>query len=442
MKTPFRARFAAPALTALVAIAASLGACGPAPRETSGPESHAHVHPEDLQGPLTPHVQGIQYAAAAAANAQPTSCEARLAGVQKLLAKALDERGQKVELPVIPASSSRSQFENSSSRPEVPGVVWYTLGKARYFHDQRAPLQPDELKWKEEIKSWEKAYLLYLEIRDKPMDPRWENLNIRVRSLILDDRRRLIDQIDYTVSKDDIEDVKRLDEQVRGCQREIHCLQIPLDEGTRRQIERSPKLRALFERLEREPVESKKRIVLLDFASATWSEVYRVVFEPNATISRKDEKSIVLPLDPGILEDVPGSKERLELLLEDFWSSPQLKIDVEWRSAKPGQPASSQPYRFDFSLSAGERAFVDPASRTIRLSPEGSITTIFHEIGHVLGLPDRYYNVWDPQNCAYVLQSRPGDIMSKSERGQILESDWSLLDAEYPWVSTKIGDNP
>jgi hypothetical protein len=442
VKAPFRARFAAPALTALLATAATLGACGPAPREAPHTLSHAHVHPEDLQGPLTPHVQSIQFAAAAATNAQLTSCEARLTGVQKLLAKALDERGQKVELPVVPESSTQSQFANATARPEIPGVIWHELGGAEFFEDQRNPPPALKPRWSEEVRAWEKSYLLYLEIRDNPQDPRWEDLNIQVRSLILDDRRRLIDGIDYTLSKDDVEGVKRLSEQVTACKNNFECSQPQLDEESRLQIERSPELKKLFNRLESEPDQWKRRGFFLQFALATLGESFRVDFKPNRTILRKDERTLLLPLDPGPFDDKKGSKERLESLLETFWSSPDLRLDIEWRTVEPGQPKSARIYRFDLGQGSGERAFVDHHERFIRIFSGDSINNVYHEVGHVLGLPDRYYTVWNPQTCTYVIQTRPGDLMSDSNFGKIVDSDWTVLNRHYPWVAPAAAPKP
>jgi hypothetical protein len=84
-------------------------------------------------------------------------------------------------------------------------------------------------------------------------------------------------------------------------------------------------------------------------------------------------------------------------------------------------------------LLTGNRSFVNHRKRILLVSNLAWTKTVAHELGHILGFDDHYYDVWHDRNCYYTQESRLGDLMSNSERGSITPRHWELLDRAYPW---------
>ena len=61
------------------------------------------------------------------------------------------------------------------------------------------------------------------------------------------------------------------------------------------------------------------------------------------------------------------------------------------------------------------------------------IDVILHEFGHVLGLPDRYWEYRNLSNCSDEQESLEIDMMSGTVPGsQWLPSDWTEMSTNYP----------
>jgi hypothetical protein len=83
----------------------------------------------------------------------------------------------------------------------------------------------------------------------------------------------------------------------------------------------------------------------------------------------------------------------------------------------------------------GERASANSKTRVVRLFQDTDVAAIPHEVGHVLGFPDRYYTVWDPHACEYLDEVTGTDLMSDHRTGSVLDEDWNELARAYPLAS-------
>lgn len=59
------------------------------------------------------------------------------------------------------------------------------------------------------------------------------------------------------------------------------------------------------------------------------------------------------------------------------------------------------------------------------------LTSFEHEMGHVLGLPDEYYTLWDSEKCRYRQYSSRANIMANSTLGKVLPKHGKRLKEIY-----------
>jgi hypothetical protein len=151
-------------------------------------------------------------------------------------------------------------------------------------------------------------------------------------------------------------------------------------------------------------------------------------FRPNPGVSRTGEREFTVKLDPG---DFRGHEAVLARLLEAEWRGGGWRVKVEW--VGPGEA-----YRL-LAHHDSNRSFVNHRRRTLEIANLAWTKTVAHELGHVLGFDDHYYNVWNSRNCYYSQESRLGDLMSNSEHGAVTSRHWEILDHAYPWHGEPLG---
>ena len=146
-------------------------------------------------------------------------------------------------------------------------------------------------------------------------------------------------------------------------------------------------------------------------------------FRPNRAVRRLSKNIIEVVLNPGIFQ---GSETVAKRFIEQEWSSPHLSVRVRWSTI------DANAYQF-FPQERSARSFVNHDQKAIYIAPYSPIKTLAHEVGHVLGFDDHYYDVWHGENCYYTQDFRVADLMSDSENGRVSDFHWNLLDQVYPW---------
>ncbi len=143
-------------------------------------------------------------------------------------------------------------------------------------------------------------------------------------------------------------------------------------------------------------------------------------FRPNPEVRRTGAREFTVRLQPG---DFAGHEGTLQKLLQDEWQGNGWKVKIVW------SPSAS--YRM-LAHSNSSRSFVNHRKKTMEIANLAWTKTVAHELGHILGFDDHYYNVWNARNCYYSQESRLADIMSNSEKGRLTPRHWELLDKAYP----------
>jgi hypothetical protein len=145
-------------------------------------------------------------------------------------------------------------------------------------------------------------------------------------------------------------------------------------------------------------------------------------FRPNPGVVRVSEHEFTVQLNPG---DFKGFENVLGRVLEQEWQGNGFHVRIQWMEGKGAYKLRAH---FD-----SNRSYVNHRTRTLEIANLAWTKTVAHELGHVLGFDDHYYNVWNSRNCYYSQESRLSDLMSNSEHGAVNSRHWEILNDAYPW---------
>lgn len=148
-------------------------------------------------------------------------------------------------------------------------------------------------------------------------------------------------------------------------------------------------------------------------------------FRPNKAVKRVGRKEFQVELDAG---DFTGHERVLERYIEDAWRGMGYRVRVRWVKGLDA-------YRFVARTDSG-RSITNHKEKTISIANYAPVRTLAHELGHVLGFDDHYYDVWHDKYCYYTQEYRRSDLMSDSSSGGVSKRHWELLDQAYPWKQT------
>jgi hypothetical protein len=276
--------------------------------------------------------------------------------------------------------------------------------------------------WQEFVEDWEDLYNDYLKIKDHPTDRFWISLNSDVRSLISDDQDR-IEGYNVYFDRTAIPSLEKAIQETDRCVQKSSCTIPVLDSDEEAFVKSITVYNSYWELIQQETDSSKRRISEKEFIEQMKADLETFGFRVNKSISLKNGE-LLLPLDPG---PFAPSTELLSKTIESIWTSQSLKLKIQWMSSKPG----SEIFRLLLGDTPDERSYVVGSDKTVHLFPNVRLTSIAHEIGHVLGFKDHYYTVWHPEQCSYIIQTNDEDIMSNPDKGMVTPDEWNELKARY-----------
>jgi hypothetical protein len=174
---------------------------------------------------------------------------------------------------------------------------------------------------------------------------------------------------------------------------------------------------------------------------AAWVEGDATVhrFAPHWAARRTSRRVLELHLDPGVLS---AAADTIEQAIEAVWHTRGFRVEVVWRPGghallRNGSGSSDgdeiRPYLLEYSPEWGGRAYVNHSRRIMRLYNDVRITSFAHEVGHILGFPDRYYTRFDRGRCRYYVDANEADLMSSSSTGHLSAEDFRILKDGYPF---------
>lgn len=285
---------------------------------------------------------------------------------------------------------------------------------------------PPSTEWSSFIFGWEELHQFYLKNKSNP-DPRvWTQLNVRGRSLLLEDKRRIVGRRNYGIHRNNLDSLPKIMASAASCQKDPACSRPALDLDTELALRSIPFYKAFLEQLDAEEAPEAKKALFPVFLDRLKEDLETFSFRanPGVRLSTKEAGSTLLSLelDAGALN---GEEQTLiESMVEGVWKSPGARVELVWKRSSDALNL----FRFLFDpKNPGERPYVVRKEKTVNLFPGNRTRSIAHEFGHVLGFPDHYYTTWDAAQCRYIEESNPLDLMSDSSSGDVTEAEWQDL---------------
>jgi len=275
-----------------------------------------------------------------------------------------------------------------------------------------------EDKWQNVVDSWKEVETIWAEIRNTSTDRRWVGLNSYVRSLLSDDRQRILNGVNYYFTRTDIPALPEVKSGLDTCEADPNCTNPEFSENadalTKKNYYYNQFLEVLAENKDnRTYIGRFKRWVDFDVADNS--------FWKNAGITIRDSNTIIVPMNAGPLT---GHEALLDSIIVPVWSSRGINVEIEWTDR-------ADVFKIVQTDDIGGRAFVRYSDLTMNISDGVRDTTIAHEFGHVLGLPDEYYTTWNRDTCEYNHEFNDGNIMSSSSSGLKTEDHAESLKSNY-----------
>ncbi|MEQ1878894.1 MAG: hypothetical protein ABL958_19805, partial [Bdellovibrionia bacterium] len=136
------------------------------------------------------------------------ACDTKNAGLIAEIAAALDKRKDEIQ-----------ELEKNTPLSDSYDVV--KVGPT-YFYKLKKDLvaQPG---WKQDKENWAKASELFAKVKDQPINQEWIQLNRKARSLVFDDRRRVLGKRNMTLGHADDDTLKDLRAGIENCIKEPNC---------------------------------------------------------------------------------------------------------------------------------------------------------------------------------------------------------------------------
>lgn len=137
-----------------------------------------------------------------------------------------------------------------------------------------------------------------------------------------------------------------------------------------------------------------------------------------------DGIELTVPMIAGFFK---GFEQEFSEAATSEWNVLGRKIKIDWRGEE-----EAGVYRIKFFDDPTGRAFVDHSELSLNLQRGVRLKSIPHELGHVLGFKDYYYENYQPSTCMLTEEVEGTDLMSDSSKGVISQKHWDLLDRYYP----------
>jgi hypothetical protein len=376
-----------------------LTACGSHSNEDprgQAPENRAIV------GPLADALKAIQTSEYA------SDCDRKLDATKtKLLRFAI----QRTDLEVSHSSSTATNSQ-------------YVKFSGKYLFNGPTPT-PHSEDWIHDRYSWSSVDKIYEANKDHLTSSLWNYVNSMVRSLLLEDQRRVIYGVNDGIDHENVALLGEIKQAVDLCQADLTCTHPTLSASTLIAADAIPFYHYYLSEIahssdaavQRGYVERFKRRVDSD------SEIHLPHWNPELKFDREDAKiHLQLSLDATKFSDVDQALVKSNI--ESVWKTDSIDLQVLIKS----KSMNANFFELLFHpLDPGERDFVSRNDKTLNLFPLSRTRSIAHEFGHVIGLSDHYYAVWDATNCEYDQQSSDLDLMSNSSTGNVTPEEWRSI---------------
>ncbi|MBU6155138.1 MAG: hypothetical protein KGP28_12615 [Bdellovibrionales bacterium] len=345
-------------------------------------------------------------------------CDSSQREIKKLLVTALEENEEKVN--DYPSTSSE---ESSAAGKPVTQAKLVEFQGSYLIHLPK--IHSDSAGWSTDLQGWGILHDFFKQNADNPTPQFWRIINENVRSLLLEDKTRVINETNRGIDHANVLHLPRIHSEVESCFQNPGCEAPNFDSALSLAVKSIPLYRFFDQALRSRSSLDSKREILEPFLKRIKRDYSEHSFRKNPLLRvEKSEKGTILNLamDPGLLGQ--AEKEIIGSIIESVWSNEKTQVKLEWGSKR------QTPDLFEILFhpnSPGARPNVKPYEKVMNLFPGNRTRSVAHEFGHVLGFSDHYYTVWDPDRCLYIYETNDLDLMSNSASGDVTPEEWQTL---------------
>lgn len=372
--------------------------------ETRRSDANAGVSHRVLEGSITANVQAVQD------SRWKEPCDEKFRDKQLEIAAALDARAGEV-----------SKFQSAGS---APSSYYRVVPAGPTFVREKIDPPAGKPGWSEDRLGWADLIASYERIKDTPMGKDWVNLTAAVRGYVLDDVGRVVNGYNYGIAPSMVPKVKELQSVVELCVANVDCKHPELKPELKEFVKTIPSFEPYLLLGDLDDLAERRRYTE-KFLKRIRSDLALFEFKVNPLVKQTAPGQFELPIDLGPFAVVP---DQIRRYVENEWKGQGRQLTLQWKDQRDYPDV----FRILLGEQLGERAYVMWSKKEMTLFPNVRTRSIAHEMGHVLGFPDFYTTVWNPQECHYVTHLKQSALMGDSDDGVVLEEDWQELAKQYP----------
>jgi hypothetical protein len=354
---------------------------------------------------------------------QQEECDGSYASLALDLIKILDARSEEITAytNAHPAMSTRYSvipFGDSFVRKLIKPNQWSTVWK----------LEEYSISWPGILKEYQR-------IKNSPMGADWVFLDQDVKGIVSNDEERVLYHRNYSLLHDSYDGLAKIETILQACLKDKDCVDVDFSSmgAQADQFKAMPTYARSMLKVKSALNAELKREAIADFAKQVGYDTFAFTFSKNKTVTASLElingkylRTYHLPLDGSNF--TPGQREDLKKYIESVWKSPEAEVLVNW------QTDALDPSIFKILWSPVDygRSYVNIIPPTVHLYPYVRVSSIAHEIGHVLGMRDHYHTLWDATKCTYRDEVLDDDLMSNPDSAHVTDGEWKSLLMYYP----------
>jgi hypothetical protein len=360
---------------------------------------------EIYQGPLYHAYRSVQE------SLHKEKCDTKLDEIKSTLITALDLKSD----ALLKASLKQKKYPENY----IPFAKSYLVNN---------PKKTPREGWQLEPYSWGLIYEFYRKNLDKNKTNFWPTVNAYVRSLITDDRKRVVYGYNLSLNHEQIEKIPALKEVTESCMTDTRCIQPHWSDEQLKLISEVPAYNYYYTRLNKFRFFRDKRNSIEKLFNRIEDDYTLHHQEYNDMVTHRKidgKEEFTIPLDASNFSD--EDRFTLEKAITSVWMNDDNAVSLTWKKSTPLLSV----FRFLFSMEPNNRSYVNFGLKEIHLFPFTSVRTVAHELGHVLGFDDHYYTIWDSEKCEYRAEFNEEDIMSSSDTGDVTSQEWHSLFEQY-----------
>ncbi|MBS1958044.1 MAG: hypothetical protein JST80_01100 [Bdellovibrionales bacterium] len=323
------------------------------------------------------------------------------------------------------------KLEELSKNPE--SNKWDESQKAIKFHGGALlSMEMEKLKksgYQTYDNSWKELYTYFKKNAANPPKEYWAIVNNYARSLVSDDAKRIggvnmgIDENTAPVIIDILTDTQK-------CAKDLSCVSPNYSKAELDAIAKVPYYTSYLADIHNSAQIGERRDLITGFVDRLQYDQDRYGFGLNDSIkTRKNNDKIEIEL-PLIVKGFSTEDRKTLTDLIARWTDKN--HSTLFRFVDGQDSTAAKFYTLFFDNIPGKRDFTNTENREIHMIQYGDTRAFAHEIGHSMGFPDHYYEMWSPEQCTYTYRHNGDDIMSDHATGYVTDDEWKLLDKSYP----------